>query len=390
LNDQQVAALPRRSKRYNLADPEQRGHYLRVSPDKATPISYAAVARGPSGKQVWATLGTTETLGIEQARNLAREAVKRIKAGEPTIEPDKPTVKAVADQWLDRHVRKNGFRTRYEMERIVSTYIVPHLGGRDITGVRRNDIAELLDRVEDNSGAPTADAVLKIFRGIAKWWLKRDENYSPPFVAGMTRTPKEQRARSRVLTDDEIRAVWKTAAANGVYGAAVQLLLLTAQRRDKIATMQWGDIHGDAWTIRTEAKEKGNPGKLRLPKGALEILSGLPRFAGNPYVFAGRKGAFALLDNGRYKREFDAKCGVTGWRLHDLRRTARSLMSRTGVPSEHAERVLGHAIGGVEGIYNRHSYEAEKAMALEKLAALIERIVNLPAENVVALGKVSA
>jgi integrase len=377
LNDQQVAALPRREKRYNLPDPEQRGHYLRVSPDRATPISYAAVARGPSGKQVWATLGTTETLGVEQARNLAREAVRRLKAGEPTVEADKPTVKAVAEQWLDRHVRKNGFRTRYEIERNVSRYIVPHIGGRDIADVRRKDVAELLDRVEDNSGAPTADVVLKTLRSIARWHQERDESFSATFITGLKkRTPKEDRERSRMLTDDEIRAVWKTGAASGVYGAAVRLLLLTAQRRDKIATMQWGDIQGDIWTIRTEPKEKGNPGRLKLPKVALEILDGLPKFAGNPYVFAGRKGAFALLDNGRYKRDFDATCGVTGWRLHDLRRTARSLMSRAGVQSEHAERVLGHAIGGVEGIYNRHSYDAEKAMALAKLAALIEQIVN--------------
>jgi len=377
LNDQQVAALPRREKRYNLADPEQRGHYLRVSPDRATPISYAAVARDPGGKQIWATLGTTEALGIEQARELARVAIRRIKAGEPTVEPAKRTVGAVAEEWLDRHVRKNGFRTSYEMERIVRRYILPHIGGCDIADLRRRDIAEMLDRVEDNSGAPTADVVLKTLRSIARWHQERDEIFSTTFITGVKRrTPKDERERSRVLTDEEIRAVWETAATNGSYGAAVRLLLLTAQRREKIATMQWGDIQGDVWTIRTEPKEKGNPGTLKLPKAALEILGALPRFVGNPYVFAGRKGAFALLDNGRYKREFDTKCGVTGWRLHDLRRTARSLMSRAGVQSEHAERVLGHAIGGVEGIYNRHSYDAEKATALEKLAELIGRIVS--------------
>jgi hypothetical protein len=72
--------------------------------------------------------------------------------------------------------------------------------------------------------------------------------------------------------------------------------------------------------------------------------------------------------------------------LHDLRRTARSLMSRAGVPSEHAERVLGHIIPGVEGTYNRHAYSDEKAVALARLAALIETIINPPADsNVVVL-----
>lgn len=74
------------------------------------------------------------------------------------------------------------------------------------------------------------------------------------------------------------------------------------------------------------------------------------------------------------------------WTIHDLRRTARSLMSRAGVLSEHAERVMGHAIGGVEGVYDRHSYFDEKADVLARLAALIDSIVH-PRANVVAMKK---
>jgi integrase len=73
------------------------------------------------------------------------------------------------------------------------------------------------------------------------------------------------------------------------------------------------------------------------------------------------------------------------WVLRDLRRTARSLMSRAGVSSDIAERVLGHVIPGVRGVYDRHAYEAEKRDALERLAGVIERILNRPAANVVEL-----
>ena len=76
---------------------------------------------------------------------------------------------------------------------------------------------------------------------------------------------------------------------------------------------------------------------------------------------------------------------MTGWTLHDLRRTARSLMSRAGVNADHAERCLGHVIAGVRGTYDRHEYHAEKQHAFEALAALIERIVNPPEGNVSAL-----
>jgi integrase len=81
-----------------------------------------------------------------------------------------------------------------------------------------------------------------------------------------------------------------------------------------------------------------------------------------------------MFHGGVYKAQFDKLCGVVDWRVHDLRRTARSLMSRAGVQTEIAERVLGHAQGELIETYDRHSYEDEMAAALEKLAGLIERL----------------
>jgi len=109
----------------------------------------------------------------------------------------------------------------------------------------------------------------------------------------------------------------------------------------------------------------------------------VPRIDAGPFVFTttGRRPIGGLE---RYKKRFDEACGVTGWTLHDLRRTARSLMSRAGVSPDHAERCLGHIIGGVRGVYDRHEYHAEKRQAYEALAAQIDRIVN-PSDNVAEL-----
>jgi integrase len=373
LNDNQVAALPRKTKRYNFADPEMRGHYLRVSPDRATPISYAAVARDPEGRQHWVTLGTVETMPIERARVLARDAILGVKAGKPTNESGKATVRSVAHEWLERHVRKNALRSGKSIQRVIDVCILPRIGDRIFAELKRSDIAKLLDAIEDSSGAPMADSVLATLRSIGRWVQSRDDDYVAPFVSRMARTPKAQRERDRILSDAEIAAVWKV---EGTYAAAVKLLLLTAQREAKVAAMRWDDIQDGVWTIRTQSREKGNAGKLRLPPAAIEILKALPRFVDNPHVFPGRNGNdhFRALTSGKSKSDFDAKCGVTGWRIHDLRRTARSLMSRAGVPREVAERVLGHVIAGVEGVYDRHAYESEKADALTKLAALIQQI----------------
>ena len=124
-----------------------------------------------------------------------------------------------------------------------------------------------------------------------------------------------------------------------------------------------------------------------LPKMALDAIEKQPRIVGNPFVFPGR-GERAFASFGRGKEKLDTKLETTlpradRWVIHDLRRTARSLMSRAGVRPDIAERVLGHAIPGVEGVYDRHSYAEEKAEALGKLAALVDRIVKPALDNVV-------
>lgn len=378
LTDRMVAALPRKRNRYTLADPELRGHYVRVPPEG--PCVFAAVARSPYGKQVWATLDTADVLKIEQARDKAREAIKRIRQGLPAFEP--PPVQpdsfaAVAERWLARHVTAKGLRTGDEMRRVLEKYVLPVWRERFFAEIKRSDVALLLDAIEDAHGHWTADAVLSVLGSLSNWYASRNDNYAPPFVKNMRRTPPQDRKRSRLLTDDELRKVWRTAEADGdVYGAFVRLSLLAGQRCAKTSTLRWRDVSADGvWTIPTAPREKGNPGALRLPPAAMKIINAQPRHAGNSYVFAGRsKGPISGFSS-RHE-VFKARCGVDGFHVHDLRRCARSLMARAGVSTEIAERVLGHARGTIEATYNVHSYDSEKADALKRLARLIERIVN--------------
>jgi integrase len=130
------------------------------------------------------------------------------------------------------------------------------------------------------------------------------------------------------------------------------------------------------WEIASEAREKANAGSLILPEAVMAIIRAQPRFGANPYVFAASHGGGPFNAFSQRKSELDALLGtMEPWRLHDLRRTARSLMSRAGVRPDIGERVLGHAIPGVEGVYDRHSYSDEKADALQRLSDLVERIV---------------
>ena len=105
----------------------------------------------------------------------------------------------------------------------------------------------------------------------------------------MKRTSSKDRARTRILTDDELRAIWKQAEEPGPFGALVRLLLLTGQRRSKVASMRWEDVSLDGvWSVPTESRQKGTGRELVLPEMALDIIKAQPRFASSPYVLAGR------------------------------------------------------------------------------------------------------
>jgi integrase len=375
------AALKPRAKRYATPDPELRGHWIRVQPSGAK--SYAAVTRGPQGKQIWKTIGAADAMSIGESREQARGILKRVQAGLPAVEAKGETFAAVAANWLKRHVAANKLRSRSEIERLLAAHVLPEWGDREFLSIRRSDVAALLDDVEDGHSARQADAVLTVVRSLMNWYATRSDGYAPPIVRGMRRQSPHATARTRILSDDELRPLWKAAESSGAFGAAVQVCLLTAQRRSKVLRMQWAELEGNAWTIPKEAREKDNAGVLVLPELARAIIAAQPRFAGNPHVFAGR-GAGPINGISKCKARLDRAINITGWTLHDLRRTARSLMARAGVRPDIAERVMGHAIAGVAGVYDRHSYKAEKADAMTRLAALLDGIVH-PRDNVAVM-----
>jgi integrase len=332
-----------------------------------------------NGKARSHKLGVYPAMKLKEANRLARAyyenpAVFEAKAAVGTFQE-------VADNWIKRHV-EGRLRTAREIKRQLDYYVYPQWKNTPFLEIRRKEVNALLDRIVDKHGRPMADAVLTTLRSLMTWQQARDENYTSPIVRGMKRN--HGAARTRILSDDELRAVWTAADRNWTFGAVIKVLLLTAQRREKVRAMKWDDLKDGVWTIANEEREKGTAGKLTLPASALAIINMLPRTSS--YVFPGRGGK-ALTGFSDGKRILDRRLGnaVAEWRLHDLRRTARSLMSRAGVAPHIAERVLGHALRGVEKTYDRFAYDREKAEALQRLADLVETILHPPAGNVVAL-----
>lgn len=397
LTDKGILALKPRAVRYAYPDPQMAGHYVRVTPNGAK--SFVCVGRNPDGHQVWTTIAPCNVMPVGEARARARDMLQRVRDGLPAIAPRSETFGEVAANWIKRHVDRNGLRSGKEIKRLLDRHILSEWRDREFLGIRRSDVAALLDNVEDDHGARQADYCLNVVRSIMNWQAARaHDDYRPPIVRGMRRQSPHAQARSRVLDDPEIAAIWKRAEAkmpsasgkeewNDTYGAFVRVALLTAQRRDKIINMKWDDISDDGeWTLPKAPREKDTIGSVILPKAAVDIIRAQPRLADNPYVFAGR-GDGPFNGFSKAKERFDGKLkGIKPWTVHDLRRTARSLMSRAVVPADIGERVLGHVQPGVRGVYDRFEYRHQKRDALQALANLIDGIVT-PRSNVTRLNR---
>jgi integrase len=293
----------------------------------------------------------------------------------------------ITEKWFKKHVVGGRLRSRYEIERQLKKYILPVWAAKPFLEIRRREVNNLLDVIAEQNGPAQADACLATIRLIMQWWQVQDDGYTSPIVKGMNRNKPQ--ARERILNDAEIARLWRTCDESGSYGAFIKLALLTAQRREKVATMRWDDLidGGGTWKIRSEEDEKNNAGTLKLPKLALDIIKAQPKVYGNPHVFPGiGDGPFANFAVEKARLDQILKAQEEGpmepWVVHDLRRTARSLLSGL-VSFDHAERVLGHAIKGVAKVYDRHAYVQEKAHALSKLAGLIDTIINPPTGNVI-------
>jgi integrase len=195
-----------------------------------------------------------------------------------------------------------------------------------------------------------------------------------------TNRPPEPKSRERVLVDRELAEIWR-ACRDDDYGRIIKLLMLTGQRRNEVGGMQWTEIDGDTWTIPGTRTKNHREHVVLLPDFALALIDASPRRTNCDYVFGDgprRKGddhrgfsgwskAKAALDERII--EMRRKMAKLDWRLHDLRRTAATVMAdRLGVLPHIVEVILNHVGGhraGVAGVYNRAKYEAEMRKALQ-------------------------
>jgi integrase len=399
-----------------LADTEIKGFVVRRLDSGAA--SYGFRYRDKTtGTQRWIGLGLHGNITADKARTEAKKRAGEVAASrDPVAEREETraaaslaklaetnTVDAILDKFIARYSSKlrSGDQISDSFERLVR----PRIGSKSIYDLRRRDIVEMLDAIEDENGPVMADRVLAHVRKAFNWWMVQDEDFKSPIVRGMARTKPKERARKRILADDEIRDVWAALAlweAPACYPAYVKNILLTATRRNESSRLHTSELEGDVWTIPGSRYKTKLDHVIPLSAMALENLRSAPTpgTKANSYFlfstgaadkigkkpFSGFSKAKAELDRLIAKaRKAAGRPKMPRWTLHDLRRTGRTLMSRAGVAADHAERCMGHVIGGVRETYDRFEFLEEKRKAFEALAGLVALILNPPVGNIVKL-----
>ena len=368
-----VEAVRAAGDRRELPDDYMRGLYLVVQP---TGSKSWAVRYRHGGRSHKHTVGPYPAFDLKQARDAAAKVLRAVAEGRHPEQHQSGSVEDAVAQFLERHGKNYRPKPRSEAERLLRLHVVSNWGRRKLEEITRADVRTMVARIE----APVAaNRVHSIVRKLFNWAVENDLIVNSP-VAGL-KAPHAETSRDRVLTDDELRRVWQAAERLGpLNGAVVRLLLLTGQRRNEVAHMQWGelDLEKRIWTLPRERVKNDRRHEVPLSSQAVTIIQALPRIS-DRFVFS-TNAKSPVNDFGKNKGRLDELSAVSDWVLHDLRRTVASGMARLGISLSVIEKVLNHVSGsfaGIVGVYQRHEFAVEKRAALEKWAEHVERLVSL-------------
>jgi integrase len=324
----------------------------------------------------------------EAAVRAADEAQAAKAIGNGDLAPD-AKFKDVVELFLEKRASK--FRTYKEVARCLRKYTPPSLGEIPLTEITGRQVKQLRrDLVAKNGKTRQADIAVGLVRSVMRWFEKEEfkEGWVCPVKINISDDDADgTETRDRHLRPDELKLVWSAASQMGQFGALIKMLLLTGQRRQCMVTAKWSEFEGNVWTIRKDSRrQKGTAKILRLPPLAMEVLQTIPRIKQNPYLFGvEHKGEHIPFNSFSQRSEQIRQLlppDMERWTLHDLRRTARTLMGGIKEISPHvAESVLGHKLQGVEGIYNHAEMTDMKAEALELLSHRIADFVGLPPDH---------
>jgi len=352
------------------------------------------------GKSRFLTLGDYPKMSLADAHKAHAEARKKVELGidpgaeavtEREEERKAPTVATLVDEYLEKWAkpRKRSWR---EDQRILQRDVLPAWGQRKAREITKRDVLRLLDRIVDRGAGIMANRTLAVVRKMFNFAVGRDIVSVSPCLS--IRAPAPEQQRDRVLTVDEICALWHALEGAKMMSEgsklALKLQLATAQRKAEIVTAAWNeiDLTEKWWTIPPEKAKNKLPHRVPLSPLALELLQAAKNITGDsPWVFPSpqtdRHITPEAVDHALRRPGLEA-LGFT-FVPHDLRRTAASHMTGMGISRLVVSKILNHVERGVTAVYDRHSYDREKRQALEAWALKLKAIIEEAEINVIPL-----
>ena len=332
------------------------------------------------------TLGRYPALSLAEARGEARKALALLASGvdprganEPERNPE--VFATLVDEFVETHCKRhNRATTAVGTERILRVHFMPSWSKRDLSDIRKADVLRIIDGIVNRNTPSAANHAFVAIRTFFNWCIGRGYLELSP-CQGMT-MPTKLVSRDRVLTDQELTSIWKAGNAIGYpFAAVLQLLILTAQRRGEVASMQWEnfDLAGRTWSIPADVAKSGRSHVVPLCSFSTNILLTLPKLE-EKWIFPARSKTNQHYRNFTFaKARVDEISGITNWTLHDLRRTAATGMAKLGTPPHVVERILNHrtgSLGGVAGVDNRFGYLTEMRTALEQWSQFVNSLIS--------------
>lgn len=375
-----IDALPMAAKDVVFWDSGCPGFGVKVTP-KGRKV-FIVLYRGAGSRLRKYTIGPYGRLTLHQARTAALKIfAARADGRDPAAEKQTARRRSIIDRvedlielYIAEHVSNN--RSAREISRLLRREVIPTWGNRSVHEIGRREVSDLVCGVAARGAPSAANKLLKVSKTFFGWCVGRAILDASP-AQGLS-APSREISRDRLLTDTELAAIIVAGRQiSGCYGAIVELLALTGQRREEVARMAWEelDLAKKMWTIPASRTKNAKPHMVHLSKQSLAVLMGVPKLGA--FVFS-RSGTTPFQDFSRSKRELDDRAKVQNWRLHDLRRTCVSGMARLGVAPHVADKVLNHqsgTISGVAAVYQRHEFLAERKDALDRWGGHVEGLL---------------
>jgi integrase len=309
----------------------------------------------------------------DTARTRARELLGVVAGGNDPFAQSLSSegLGAEIERYLERKRASLKPRSFIETARHLRKYASP-LHKLRLAQIDRRTIAVLLGQIESASGPIARNRLRSSLSAFYAWAIQEGLTETNP-VTG-TGMADEGGSRERVLTQGDLRKVWR-ALGEDSFSDIVRLLLLTGQRRNEIGMLRWAevDLARKLIVLAPERTKNSRSHEVPLSSQALAILARQPRRNSSDFLFAER--GFNNWD--RCKQELDQRAGIAPWRLHDLRRTCATQLGELGVQPHHIEAILNHYSGhrsGVAGVYQRAKYAADMRDALQRWADHIDQI----------------